>query len=239
MDTPKIICYFDICSPFSFIAFHILKTSPVFVTCKIEYVPISLRDLFQTCNNTPFFAVKSKSFFLPPWTSNTQLCFLSDKFQWINRERLYWARRFQVPMSEAIPEGFPASTSEVQSALSLVATKFPDKLVPIVDKLHRGFWEEGKSSVLTQSGFASIFEDELSADNTRHILNESKGTEAKAILDESTQRAFTSGAFGLPWFDCINSQGEKESFWGVDHLGRLVDFLQLDASLDQAFRVLL
>jgi 2-hydroxychromene-2-carboxylate isomerase len=66
-----------------------------------------------------------------------------------------------------------------------------------------------------------------------------KDTEAKAILHERTQAAFNSGAFGLPWFDCVDDQGVKESFWGVDHLGRLVDFLKLDANLDKSFRVML
>ncbi|KAJ5971477.1 uncharacterized protein N7479_001395 [Penicillium vulpinum] len=220
MTAPKIIFYFDIGSPFSCIAFHALRTSPVFATCDIDYVPVSLRDLFQLCQNTPPIAVK-------------------NKFQWINRERIYWARRFQVPMSEAIPEGFPASTSDVQLALSLLSTKFPDKLIPIMEKIYRGFWEEGNSDVLTQPGFSTLFESELGAENAKRILDEFKGTEAKAVLGEGTRDAFTSGAFGLPWFDCIDSQGAKEGFWGIDHLGRLVDFLQLDASLDKSFRVLL
>lgn len=161
-------------------------------------------------------------------------------------------------MSESIPKGFPASTSEVQLALSLLATQFPNKLVPIADKLYRGFWEEGNSNVLTQSGFAAVFESELGAENAKQILEkvcftlfachvvffsnrvlQFQGPEAKAILDGNTQQVFTSGAFGLPWFDCIDAQGAKEGFWGIDHLGRLVDFLQLDASLDKAFRVLL
>lgn len=72
-----------------------------------------------------------------------------------------------------------------------------------------------------------------------NLVLQFKGTEAKAILDGNTRQVFTSGAFGLPWFDCVNAQGEKEGFWGIDHLGRLVDFLQLDASLDKSFRVLL
>ncbi|EKV06499.1 DSBA oxidoreductase [Penicillium digitatum] len=220
MATPKITLYFDLGSPFACIAFHALRISPVFATCDIHYVPVSLRELFQFCQNTPPLAVK-------------------NKFQWINRERIYWARRFQVPMSEAIPEGFPASTSDVQLALCLLATQHPEKLVSIVDKLYRGFWVEGNSNVLTQSGFAAVFESELGAENTKQILDQIKSTEANAILDENTQQVFTSGAFGLPWFDCINADGAKESFWGIDHLGRLVDFLQLDASLDEAFRVLL
>jgi 2-hydroxychromene-2-carboxylate isomerase len=58
-------------------------------------------------------------------------------------------------------------------------------------------------------------------------------------LDNSTQRAFDLGAFGLPWFDCTSPQGDQEGFWGIDHLGRVVDFLKLDASLDKSFRVLL
>ncbi|KAJ5153691.1 Major facilitator superfamily [Penicillium coprophilum] len=206
--------------PFSCIAFHALTTSPVFATCDIDYVPVSLRDLFQLCQNTPPIAVK-------------------NKFQWINRERIYWARRFQVPMSEAIPKGFPASTADVQLALCLLATEYPDKLVPIVERISRGFWEEGNSGVLTQPGFSAIFESELGAENAKRILNEFKGAAAQAILGRRTQEAFTSGAFGLPWFDCVDAQGVKESFWGIDHLGRLVDFLQLDASLDNSFRVLL
>lgn len=72
-----------------------------------------------------------------------------------------------------------------------------------------------------------------------NLVLQFKGSEAKAILDGNTQQVFTSGAFGLPWFDCVNAQGEKEGFWGIDHLGRLVDFLQLDDSLDKSFRVLL
>jgi 2-hydroxychromene-2-carboxylate isomerase len=64
-------------------------------------------------------------------------------------------------------------------------------------------------------------------------------SDVKAALLENTQRAFDAGAFGLPWFECVNTEGIQEGFWGIDHLGRLADFLQLDTSLDQSFRVLL
>ncbi|KAJ5462306.1 hypothetical protein N7530_010511 [Penicillium desertorum] len=220
MTAPKITFYFDIGSPFSCIAFHVLRTSPVFAKCDIDYVPVSLRDMFQLCKNTPPLAVKNKAL-------------------WINKERIYWARRFQVPMSEALPEAFPASTSEVQLALCLLAKQYPDKLVPVVGNIYRAFWEDGDSNILTQPGFCSVFESELGAEIARRILDESKGTEAKTILSGNTQNAIDSGAFGLPWFDCIDPHGARESFWGIDHLGRLVDFLQLDATLDKSFRVLL
>lgn len=77
MSAPQITFYFDIGSPFSYIAFHVLKVgsmkpqdqfplltnsqnSPVFSECEIQYIPVSLRDIFQLCQNAPPLAVKSK-----------------------------------------------------------------------------------------------------------------------------------------------------------------------------------
>ncbi|KAJ5766080.1 uncharacterized protein N7511_003696 [Penicillium nucicola] len=220
MADPKITFYFDIGSPFSCIAFHVLRNSPVFSTCEVEFVPILFRDLMQACKNTPPIAVK-------------------NKFEWINRERIYWARRFNVPMSEAIPKGFPAPTVEAQLVLGAITTHAPEKLVSVTDKIYRGFWENGDSNVLNFTGLIPILEEALGTDSASNIVELSKTADMKSTLEENTQKAFVSGAFGLPWFDCTNSQGNQEGFWGIDHLGRLVDFLELDASLDQAFRVLL
>lgn len=61
----------------------------------------------------------------------------------------------------------------------------------------------------------------------------------KAILTSNTDRAFKEGAFGIPWFECTNAAGETEGFWGIDHLGQVVDFLGLDRSRDPGFRALL
>lgn len=61
----------------------------------------------------------------------------------------------------------------------------------------------------------------------------------KALLISNTDQAFNSGAFGLPWFECTNSKGETEGFWGVDHLGQVADFLGLDRNQDQGFRAVL
>lgn len=56
---------------------------------------------------------------------------------------------------------------------------------------------------------------------------EMAGNEAKAALLRNTESAFNDGAFGLPWMVCTNSQGEKQSFWGVDHLCQVANFLEL------------
>lgn len=59
-------------------------------------------------------------------------------------------------------------------------------------------------------------------------------TTGKKVLLENTERAFADGAFGLPWMFCTNAAGEKEGYWGVDHLGQVAQFLGLDRQKGQA-----
>ncbi|KAJ5157119.1 2-hydroxychromene-2-carboxylate isomerase [Penicillium canariense] len=220
MGPPRITFYFDIGSPFSYTAFHVLQNSPLFTECIIDYVPVLLRDLFQKCQNPPPILVKNKA-------------------QWINRERLYWARRFGVPMTEAVPKGFPASTIDAQTVLSLIAESSPEKLVGVTGQLFHTFWAKGDTSISTAANLFPLIERELDQEVASRILQVAENLESKELLTDNTQRAFDSGAFGLPWFECINADGEKEGFWGIDHLGRVADFLHLNTSLDQSFRVLL
>ena len=57
---------------------------------------------------------------------------------------------------------------------------------------------------------------------------EQAGTTGKRILVENTDTAFAAGAFGLPWMVCTNGEnGRSEGFWGVDHLGQVLQFLNL------------
>ncbi|KAJ5654532.1 hypothetical protein N7490_001535 [Penicillium lividum] len=220
MASPQITLYFDIGSPFSQIGFHVLRNSPVFSKCQINYVPVSLREIFQKCNNTPPTAVK-------------------NKLQWIQGERIYWGRRFGVPMTDAVPKGFPASTIDIQTALCLVAQASPEKLVSIIERFYNIFWAEADTGITTPERFFAVIEQDLGEETTKKIQSELATSDAKDILLANTQRVFDSGAFGLPWFQCVDTEGKSQGFWGIDHLGRVVDFLQLDASLDESFRVLL
>ncbi|KAJ5333774.1 uncharacterized protein N7506_007557 [Penicillium brevicompactum] len=246
MAVPRITLYFDICSPFSYIAFHILTNSPVFSTCEIDFVPVSLRGLFQKSQNSSPMSSKSKAWILFTLSrikfrgfGARDLTKVADKFQWINKERLYWARRFDVPMSEAIPEGFPASTADIQLVLSVLAKEAPEKVVAMTQTIYREYWGKCNPKVLSPDGFSVLLEQELGSELAEHVLAQSKTDEAKSALDETTEKLFGSGAFGLPWLSCTRPQGETEGFWGIDHFGRVVDFLHLNRALDSSFEVLL
>lgn len=64
----------------------------------------------QACGNTPPLNIKSTSD--NPFDSGSYILISIgvDKAQWSARMRLRWARLFNVPMDEQMPEGFPQSS---------------------------------------------------------------------------------------------------------------------------------
>ncbi|KAJ5610506.1 hypothetical protein N7510_007225 [Penicillium lagena] len=220
MSAPKITLYVDVVSPFAYIAFYVLKNSPTFAQCKVQYVPVLLGGLMQTCGNTPPIRIKNK-----------------DK--WINEERLRWAKYFSVPMCATTPEGFPVRTLAVQRAMCAVSQKSPAEVESVLDALYRSFWVERNSKIGEPEGFTPVLEGVLGKQVAQDVLSAMGQPDVKNILTSNTDQAFKTGAFGLPWFECTNSKGETEGFWGIDHLGQVVDFLGLDRNLDKGFRAVL
>ncbi|KKY36538.1 putative 2-hydroxychromene-2-carboxylate isomerase [Diaporthe ampelina] len=197
----KITLYVDVVSPFGYIAYHTLRHDPVFKNYK-------------------------------------------DK--WINNERLRWARYFNVPIVTDVPDGFPANTLHVMRTICALGhlASTPDQQAPssppaapaaqqheatvrALDAFFDAYWVRSRdvadkdvvAGVLTRAGWGN----DLAA-----VSELAAGGDAKKALAGNTDRAFADGAFGLPWFACENDRGEREGFWGVDHLGCLLDFLGLE-----------
>lgn len=64
-------------------------------------------------------------------------------------------------------------------------------------------------------------------------------TVGKTALKENTDQAFADGAFGLPWMVCTNSRGQTEGFWGVDHMGQVLQFMGLERPREGGWKSLL
>ncbi|KAI1921152.1 hypothetical protein LOZ65_003820 [Ophidiomyces ophidiicola] len=190
-----------------------------------------------TRNNPPIY-VKSTCRapnFCPDRTAITvKLC--ADKDKWINLERIRWSRYFNIPITPETPKGFPIMTLAVQRALCAVVSEVPNKLAPCLDALYHSLWVESNSEVGKPEGFVPVLSRVLGNETAEKMALKSTTEEVKNMLLANTERAVASGAFGLPWVECTNSKGEVECFFGVDHLGQVAQFLDLETVADKGFR---
>lgn len=126
-----------------------------------------------------------------------------------------------------MPAGFPPPTLHVERVLAALQLSAPSSLPLAFDALYHCFWVEGNPDIGKPETFGPVLEKALGTEMAERVMEEGRGEEVKKKLVENTDRAFESGAFGLPWFECVNREGEREGFWGFDHLGQVVRFLGL------------
>lgn len=187
----------------------------------------------------------------------------TDKDKWINTERLRWATYFSVPMVQEVPKGFPHLTLSVMRAICALvvhqtAEPQPQMASPAVQKIliaaldafYDAYWLQGRvvtekdvlgdvlGKILTAEGVAG---QQVAAQVDKVLAL--AATEGKQILQANTDKAYAEGAFGLPWMVCESDEGgqgkRKEGFWGVDHLGMVVDFLGLEKPRGGGWRAML
>jgi len=103
----------------------------------------------------------------------------------------------------------------------------PNKLEDAFSALFTSFFVERRpveKPEVTQEILAKL----IGKDQAAAIIEKSQTPEVKKLLAVNTERALADGAFGLPWFTAVNRKGEKESFWGFDHIGQVANHLGLE-----------
>jgi len=150
-----------------------------------------------------------------------------DKAQWIDKERMRWVKKFEIPIAPKMPSPFPVSTVAPQRALVAVSLMAPEKLVDCIQALYRAFFVDLKS-VSKAEDITPILERALGKELTEEVLAKSTTDEVKKGLTTNTDEALANGAFGLPWFVATNGNGQTECYWGFDHLGQVCDHLGLE-----------
>ncbi|EGE79554.1 hypothetical protein RJZ56_003343 [Blastomyces dermatitidis] len=217
MAARKINLYLDVVSPFAYIAYYVTRHSPVFANCHITYTPVFLGGILKACNNTSPIFVKNKN-------------------KWTNTERLRWSKFLNVPMYPDMPKGFPILTMSVQRALCAIPA---EQLPACFDALYKELWVEGNSQLNDPKTFLPILEAAVGKEMAANALEQSNTQPIKDLLIANSDKAVETGAFGIPWFECTNSSGETECFWGVDRMAQVAAFLGLETTADQGFRAMM
>ena len=220
MAPPKLTLYVDIVSPFAYMAYYTTRHASILKNVSITYIPIFLGGLMKACDNRAPIEIRNKG-------------------TWIDVERLRWSSRFNIPMSQKAPKGFPVLTLQTMRALCALQILEEGKLPLALDALYQALWVEGKSEVGKAEGFKPVLEGAIGKELTGKVLEEMNGKEAKGRLMSNTDLALNDGAFGLPWWQCTNEEGKTESFWGFDHFGQVVDFLGIDRGGQEGMRAML
>lgn len=204
-----------------------LQNSPTFKDVKVRYTPIVLGGLHKSCNITAPIFIKNKS-------------------TWINKERERWAEVFNIPLRESTPPGFPISTVSAMRALVALqvdGSADDETVAKCIEVLWCVVWhpkaeclrgvggqgENGEWDLKDPKVLEVLLGSVVGEEIAKRVVGRIGSQEVKDKLTGNTKIAFEKGAFGLPWFECVNEKGEEEGYWGFDHLGQVVRFLGLNA----------
>lgn len=184
--------YFDVSSPFSYLALTQLPALARASGITPRLVPILLGALFKDLHqaNVPWFAMPQA------------------KQRYIGTEMTRWARWWGAPF--VFPHKFPQRTVNAQRLAILAADQSFDEGVALAIALGRAMWAEQHD--LEDTATLGQILDETG--HTRAWMDGITEPAIKARLAENTANARAAGVFGVPTF-IVNG---RHLFWGQDRL---------------------
>ncbi|KIW13293.1 hypothetical protein PV08_08481 [Exophiala spinifera] len=209
MPRPRLTLYFDLHSPYSYLAFYLIHTSPVFKQCDVTYVPVLLVAFIKAVG------------LQPPWGSPTKPSYMTTD---ITR----WARDYDIPWTPGWPANYPfkSTTLKVERFLVACSRECQQQYPNVIAALYHAFWVEKKAVQLSEV-YEPIAADVLGQETAQKVIERSSTEEVKNLLKHNTDQCIASGSPGVPWIRAVNPQGQEECYWGFDHLGQAAQHLGL------------
>ncbi len=130
-------------------------------------------------------------------------------------------------MAKEMPPGFPNNTIPVQRALIAVSLLKPEQLADTIALLYDASFAK-RQDIHILENLNPIFTRLFGEAAAKNILSKATSDEVKKMLVSKTDEALAEGSFGLPWYVATDSEGEKESYWGFDHIAQVADHLGLE-----------
>lgn len=138
------------------------------------------------------------------------------------------------------------STLNTMRALTALHSEVDnDSFAKVLDVLWAGLWcpdnvpdglqglrKDGEFNLKDLEVLNGLMGSVVGKDVAERAVGRTSEKEVKDQLLANTNMAFEAGAFGLPWFQCVNEKGDEDGFWGFDHLGQVLMFLGIDEKAD-------
>lgn len=196
MPNVEVDFFYDIVSPYSFLAVSQIPRIEAETSAVVTYRPTFLGGIMQGAKNQPPGLVAAKA-------------------RYMGRDLQRWADRYGLDYT--FPSRFPVNTLKAMRVLIQLAGQ---ELRDVTARLFDAYWSRGadpsKDEVLHAELAAA-----LSSARATELCEGASDDSVKAKLRESTEEAVTRGAFGAPTFFV-----GTEMFFGNDRLDFLIEALQ-------------
>lgn len=185
----KVEFYFDLGSPFSYLAFYKLQEITQKYNAEIEYTPILLGGIFKSTGNKSPIEVPAKGIY---------------SMQDLSR----WSDYYQIPMQ--MNPYFPMNTLTLMRILTGVKIYHDEYFEVILTKLFDAMFRK-PLNLADPEVLINLFQGD--AIDGQQLLDLSQDQVVKQKLIDETNNAVQRGVFGAPTFFV-----RENMYWGQDRL---------------------
>ncbi|XP_071945149.1 glutathione S-transferase kappa 1-like isoform X1 [Antedon mediterranea] len=191
--------FYDVISPYSWLAFEILGRYRQRWNIDLQYKPFFLGGIMQGADNKP------------PGLNPMKAVYMFDD---LAMQRDYTGVLF----SKSVPTSFfEQSSLTAQRFLTVVNDQHPDDLEEVSRQLWIRMWSKNKDITDPTSVLEAAQAAGMSEEVANKCMSEVKDQSTNEELKRITGIALESGAFGAPWI-LAHNDGEVKTFWGTDKI---------------------
>ncbi|KAI3655079.1 hypothetical protein MP228_000459 [Amoeboaphelidium protococcarum] len=210
---PLVKMYFDVLSPYTYIAFTIIAryhSLQIWTNRQVqfEFVPVYLSGVMKLAENRPPATVP-----------------LKGQYMFKDLKRL--GRMNDIPI-KVMPSVFPTNTLGAMRLLTVLKEKESVEVyLKAANKLFISYWAE---DIDIGGDFSKLLKDIIPSDRLNNYMELSRTQEYKDKLNQETTEAVQSyGMFGAPYFVVISpaDKNRVEAFFGSDRIESLAQYLNL------------
>jgi len=190
----KVEFYYDVVSPYSFLAFTVFSRYEKVWNISFELHPFFLGGVMKATGNSAPASLPARAPYL-----------LRDLF----RQSNYYDLPLQIPSS------FPANSLLAMRFLTAANQENPSLLKPLTQILWQHHYQEGHDITTETDIRSALLSQPFDAEVINRLLAQCSEAKVKDALRQETETAIERGAFGAPIFFIQTPDGE-EMFFGSD-----------------------
>ena len=202
--------FYDVISPYSYIAFENLAAFTKHSHIDLKLKPVLIGGIMQHTDNQPPSIIPAKA-------------------EYMSRDLLMLSKYHKIPLK--LPKDirnlfFAKGSLDPQRLLTATKIFYPHYLEALSKELFLRVWLKDLDVSTSESLHKACQDANISAQDTRNLMSAIKQTEIKNKLKEQTQQAIDYGAFGVPTY-VAHLAGGSEMFFGSDRLYLLAHYLNI------------